>query len=170
MRIFLFTLLLLSLCLPASQRAVAAEDSDDGVLLEFGGAVERSLHDGDVGKGPAVGLEFTPLPDKLEIEAGVTHLTGEDHSEWETDIIFNRPLYATESTELEIGVGPEWVHATGEGKAQDSAAAELQLEWMVWPWVTHRVGFFIEPSYDYAFSRGHEQSLAVSMGLLIPLR
>jgi len=29
---------------------------------------------------------------------------------------------------------------------------------------------FLEPSYNYSFSNGHEQSLGVTMGLLIPIQ
>jgi hypothetical protein len=30
-------------------------------------------------------------------------------------------------------------------------------------------GWFVEPGYRYAFSRGHDQSLAVNIGLLVAL-
>jgi hypothetical protein len=33
----------------------------------------------------------------------------------------------------------------------------------------HRFGWYVEPSYDYSFGRGHEQSLGVSGGLLIAM-
>ncbi len=31
-------------------------------------------------------------------------------------------------------------------------------------------GWFVEPSYSYSFSQGHEQSSGVSAGTLIPFR
>jgi hypothetical protein len=38
---------------------------------------------------------------------------------------------------------------------------------MFWPSARHRVGWYLEPSYDYSFGRGHEQSVAITGGLLI---
>jgi divalent metal cation (Fe/Co/Zn/Cd) transporter len=32
-----------------------------------------------------------------------------------------------------------------------------------------KFGWFVEPSYSYSFNKEHEQSLGVSMGLLIPI-
>jgi hypothetical protein len=36
-------------------------------------------------------------------------------------------------------------------------------------WVTPQYGWFVEPSYSYAFSRGPDQNMAVNVGILIAL-
>lgn len=36
-------------------------------------------------------------------------------------------------------------------------------------WTTPQFGWFVEPSYSYAFTRGHDQNLAVNVGLLFAL-
>jgi hypothetical protein len=40
---------------------------------------------------------------------------------------------------------------------------------MFWPWPDRKLGWFLEPTYSYSFSKGHEQAAAVSVGLLIPI-
>jgi hypothetical protein len=40
---------------------------------------------------------------------------------------------------------------------------------MFWPTRKHRLGWFVEPSYDYSFAGGHQQSIGMSTGLLIGL-
>jgi hypothetical protein len=41
---------------------------------------------------------------------------------------------------------------------------------MFWPTPDRKFGWFLEPSYTYSFSNGHEQSLGVSVGLLVPIK
>ena len=48
-------------------------------------------------------------------------------------------------------------------------AGEVVLEFQIWPWSERRVGWFMEPIYSYSFVREHEQSLGLSVGLLIPI-
>jgi hypothetical protein len=40
---------------------------------------------------------------------------------------------------------------------------------MFWPSADRKLGWFLEPSYSNSFIGGHEQSLGVSVGLLIPI-
>ena len=40
---------------------------------------------------------------------------------------------------------------------------------MYWPTRERRFGFYLEPAYSYSFASGHEQSLSISVGLLIPI-
>jgi hypothetical protein len=68
------------------------------------------------------------------------------------------------------GVGPEWIHARQFGMVTtNSIGAEAVADFMFWPSAKHRFGWYVEPSYDYSFGRGHEQSLGVSGGLLIAI-
>jgi hypothetical protein len=43
------------------------------------------------------------------------------------------------------------------------------LDFMFWPWKDRTVGWFIEPSYGYSFGHEHEQTVSISVGLLIPI-
>jgi hypothetical protein len=67
------------------------------------------------------------------------------------------------------GVGPEWVHTREPGMAANSIAGEAVLDFMFWPGGKHKFGWFLEPSYDYNFARGHERSFGISGGLLIAI-
>ncbi len=55
------------------------------------------------------------------------------------------------------------------GRSDDAWGAEAALDFMFWPWAGRKVGWFMEPSYGYSFGAGHEQSLSMSVGLLIPI-
>jgi hypothetical protein len=65
---------------------------------------------------------------------------------------------------------PEWVHTRQYGVTTNSIAAEAVLDFMYWPSGKHRLGWFIEPGYEYNFGRGHERSIGASGGLLIAIR
>jgi hypothetical protein len=43
------------------------------------------------------------------------------------------------------------------------------LDFMFWPAKKHRFGWYLEPSYEYNFARGHEQGIGISGGLLIAI-
>jgi len=64
-----------------------------------------------------------------------------------------------------IGIGPEWTFS----RAGTKIASEVALDFMFWPTLDRKFGWFLEPSYGYSFSTGHEQSLGASVGLLIPI-
>ena len=51
----------------------------------------------------------------------------------------------------------------------DEVGAEVAGDFMYWPSPERRFGFYLEPAYGYSFSRGHDQSVSVSVGLLIPI-
>ena len=44
-----------------------------------------------------------------------------------------------------------------------------QTEWMIWPSADRKFGWFVEPTYSYSFSRGHEQAIGVTTGLTIAI-
>jgi hypothetical protein len=66
--------------------------------------------------------------------------------------------------EFFVGAGPQWRNAIG---GSTKAGVELALDFMFWPTTDRKLGWFLEPSY--AFVGGHEQSLGVNVGLLIPI-
>jgi hypothetical protein len=140
---------------------MAGDDEDRrAAVLEFGTAAEWGLGDGKTSLGPNVAVEVTPIEHWLEIEAGLTPLFSKDSTAWEADLIFKKPFQLSRNVEFMVGVGPQWSSAGSVGTV-------AVLDFMFW--TTPQYGWFVEPSYSYAFTRGHEQSLAVNVGLLIAL-
>jgi hypothetical protein len=91
-------------------------------------------------------------------------------SEWDTDFVFKRPFDLSPSVEFEPGIGPVWIHTVSGGRSTDAIGAEAVAESMFWPTPDRKFGWFLEPSYTCSFGPGHEQSLGVSVGLLIPIK
>jgi len=139
-------------------------------IVEFGGAGSWNIKDGGGSFGPTVAVEFTPIEKWLEIEAGVTPLFARHSTEWSTDPLFKKPWTASKKAEFMMGVGPEWVHARNKGVTTNSVSVEVAPDFMFWPSGKHRFGWYLEPAYEYNFGRGHEQSLGISVGLLIGIR
>ena len=71
--------------------------------------------------------------------------------------------------ELEAGVTSSF--GRDAGASTNSVAREAVLDFMFWPvrW-KHKFGWYVEPSYEYNFRRGHERSIGVSFGLLVAIR
>jgi hypothetical protein len=142
-----------------------AEDKEPSAVVEIGGAGEWSLRNGSFSLGPSIAVEVTPLKDWLELEAGFTPLFSSGYPEWSTDLLFKKPFTLSNTVEFMVGAGPEWTYTMGGGKI----AGEFALDFMFWPLPERKFGWFLEPSYSYSFSKGHEQSLGVSAGLLIAI-
>jgi hypothetical protein len=155
----------------AGAPAQTARSTDEpAAILEIGAAPSASLSGDGATVGPDLAVEFTPIEHWLELEFGVSPQFRRHHSaEWNTDLLFKKPWDLSRRFELMAGLGPEWVHSKAPGAKRNSLAAEAALDLMYWPTPKHRFGLFIEPAYDYNFSRGHEQSFAVSFGLLIAI-
>jgi hypothetical protein len=146
-----------------AQPALAGErpgDDDHGAVLELGAAGERGLQDGKSSFGPSVAVEVTPIEHWLEIEAGLTPLQSRGGTEWEADLVFKKPFQLTRNVEFMVGAGPQWSSA-------GVMSVTTVLDFMIW--TTPQYGWFVEPSYSYGFNRGHDQNLAVNVGLLIAL-
>jgi hypothetical protein len=105
----------------------------------------------------------------LELETGVTAAFRHHSTEWDTDLLFKKPWTLSQKVEFMFGVGPEWVHVREYGMTTNSVAGEAVLDFMFWPSAKHRLGWYLEPGYDYNFGRGHERSLGISGGLLIAI-
>ncbi len=141
-----------------------AEEREPSAIIEIGGAGDWGLP-GASSFGPSAAIEFTPIEHWLEIEAGVSMLFGGSQTEWDTDLLFKKPFTLSKTVEFMIGVGPEWTFSREGTKI----AGEVAADFMFWPTPDRKYGWFLEPSYSYSFSQGHEQSLGVSAGLLIPI-
>jgi len=148
--------------------AAAQDDHEPSAILEVGGAGEWGLKGGS-SYGPSLAVEMTPIENWLELEGGVSAMFSRGQTEWNTDFLFKKPFTLSKTVEFMFGVGPEWQHTVTAGKFADTLAGEVALDFMFWPWEGRKYGLYLEPSYDYGFSPGHEQSFSVSAGLLIPM-
>ena len=117
---------------------------------------------------PNFAVETTPIENWLEVEAGVSPFYTRNATEWDTDLLFKKPWTISPKAEFMLGVGPQWVYLRQNGKTTNSTAGEVAGDFMFWPAHKHRFGWFLEPAYDYSFARGHQQSIGMSGGLLIP--
>ncbi len=158
------------LCSGSAFAQPADQDPEPAAILELGGAASWNLKGGGSSFGADVAAEITPIENWLEIEAGVTPLFTRHSTEWDTDVLFKKPWTLSKKAEVMFGVGPEWVHIRQYGIVTNSVALEAALDFMFWPSGKHRFGWYLEPSYDYSFGRGHEQSLGITGGLLIAIQ
>jgi hypothetical protein len=164
-------LLSVSIILGSEMAFAQSVDRDPVAIVELGGAADWSLKNGGSSFGVDAAVEVTPIENWLELEAGVTPLFSRHHStEWNTDLLFKKPWTLSNKAELMVGIGPEWVHTREPGMRANSIAGEAVLDFMFWPGGRHRLGWFLEPGYDYNFTRGHERSFGISGGLLIAIR
>jgi hypothetical protein len=109
----------LFLC-PETAVAQSAE-KEPVAIAELGGAGSWNIEGGGGSFGPTVAVEFTPIENWLEIEAGVTPLFARHSTEWDTDLLFKKPWTLSKKVEFMLGVGPEWVHARNGGVTTNSA-------------------------------------------------
>ena len=149
--------------------AVLAEDRKPLAILQLGTAAEWGLNNGSSGFGPTAAVEFTPIKNWLEVETGVSTLFSKGKTDWDYDFIFKKPFELSPYVEFEPGLGPVWMHTLSGGRTTNAIGAEAIFEFMFWPTLDRKYGWFLEPSYTYSFAHGHEQSFGVSAGLLIPI-
>ena len=146
------------------------QEPEPAAIVELGGAASLGLKGGGSSFGGDLAVEFTPIEKWLEIEAGTTPLFQRHSTEWDTDLLFKKPWTLSEKVEFMLGVGPVVWYIQGRmAVTTNSLGGEVALDFMFWPSSKHRLGWFIEPGYDYSFARGHEQSIGISGGLLIAI-
>jgi len=129
-----------------------AEDQEPFAVIELGAATERSMQDGTYGFGPSASVELPVVNDWLEIETGIAPLFRPGQTEWQVELLFKKPFTINAHVEFMVGVGPQLSYATAGGGT--TIASEFALEWMIWPTKDRKFGWFIEPTYGYAFSPG----------------
>ena len=83
-----------------------AEEKEPSAIIELGGAGEWGIP-GSSSFGPSAAVEFTPIKDWLEIEAGVAPLFSGGRTEWDTDLLFKKPFTLSDKVEFMIGAGPQ---------------------------------------------------------------
>ena len=156
---------------PFTPASNAPQDADDTVaILEVGASTNWNFSGGAATFAPNLAAECTPIENWLELEAGVSPFYTHHATEWDTDFLIKKPWDLSKRAEFMLGVGPQWVHLRQNGKTTDSFSAELAGDFMFWPTVKHRFGWYLEPAYDYSFAGGHPQSIGMSAGLLISIR
>jgi hypothetical protein len=164
-RFLWWSVLLVGLASASAQTA----DREPVAIVEVGGAASAGLAGGGSSYGGDLAVEVTPIENWLELEAGTTPLFRRHSTEWDTDLLFKKPWTISERVEFMIGVGPEWIHTRAYGMTSNSVGGEAVLDFMFWPSAKHRLGWYVEPAYDYSFGRGHERSVGVTGGLLIAI-
>ena len=143
------------------------EDKDPIAIVELGAATSWNFSGGAATFAPNLAAEVTPIENWLELEAGVSRFYTRKSTEWDAYLLFKKPWTISRKAEFMVGVGPEWVHLKQNGKVTNSISGEIAGDFMFWPTGKHRFGWFLEPAYDYSFAGGHQQSIGVSVGLLI---
>ena len=147
-----------------------AANADPNVILELGGAASKNIKEAGSTGGGNIAVEFTAIERWLEIEIGTTPVFAHHLKEWDTDVLFKKPWTLTEKVEFMAGAGPAWVNTRQNNVTRNSLAGEIVADFMFWPSGKHRFGWFVEPSYEFAFGPGHERSIGVSAGLLLGIR
>lgn len=149
--------------------AQAVEEEKERAVVEVGAAAFRSITDSGNSFGPDLAVEITPIKNWLELEFGTTALFRRHSTEWGTDLLFKKPWDISPKVEFMFGVGPEWDHTNQFGMKSNSVSAEAVGDFMFWPSRKHRFGWYLEPTYEYNFAHGHEQSIGITGGLLISI-
>ena len=148
---------------------VQEKEKEPAAILEIGAAGEWALTHGTPSYGPSVAVEVTPIKEWLEIEAGTTPFFSRGQTEWDTDLLFKKPYGLSKTAEFMFGIGPEWAHTIQGAKSSNALGGEAALDFMLWPWQKRRFGWYLEPTYGYSFASGHDQSMSVTVGLLIAI-
>jgi hypothetical protein len=167
-KIVAFGALLLNLTSASGQ--TVDKEPEPVAIVELGGAASRSTSEGVSSFGPTVAVEMTPIEKWLELEGGITSLFTRHSTEWDADLLFKKPWTLSNKVEFMFGVGPEWVRTRKGGVTMNSVAGEAVLDFMFWPSVKRRFGWYLEPGYEYNFGPGHEKSVGISFGLLIAVQ
>jgi hypothetical protein len=162
-------LLIASLLSFAGAAFPQSQGKESAAVLELGAAADRSLTESQSSVGATVAVEVEPIENWLELEAGVTPLFRRHATEWAIDLLFKKPWTLSDRTEFMIGVGPEWIHTNAYGVKTNSVGVEIAPDFMFWGSRKHRFGWYLEPSYEYKLGHSHEQSLAITGGLLIAI-
>ena len=159
----------LLLCAANTAAQSVEKEKEPAAVIELGGAAFRNVTGGASSFGPSVAAEVTPIEKWLELEVGTTALFRRHSTEWGADLLFKKPWDLSPKVEFMLGLGPEWVHSNQYGKTTNSVSVEAMADLMFWRSAKHRFGWYLEPTYEYNFARGHEQSVGLTAGLLISL-
>jgi hypothetical protein len=148
-----------------SVASVAPTDEEHSIVYELGWAGDYSHAEGFHAKGATFAFEVTPVPDRLELEVGVTAIRAKGVTETSIDLLFKKPWTISKHIEFMAGIGPEAIHATG-AEAGTFWGLSVVGDLMFWP--TKNVGLYVEPGYEAAFRAGTtRQGFAMAAGLIV---
>jgi hypothetical protein len=148
------------LVLSAMAAVALAEEKEPVAVLELGGAGSWDVR-GRASFGPSSAVEFEPMKNYVVMEVGVTpFFDNRGHADWDFDLLFRHSFDLSKKVEFEPGIGPTW-SSSGQFGAQAS------FELMIWPWQERKFGWFVDPSYSASFAPGHQQSVGLTVGILI---
>jgi hypothetical protein len=148
-----------------SVASVPTKDEEHSIVYELGWAGDYSHAEGVHARGATFAFEVTPVPDRLELEVGVTAIRASGVTETSVDLLFKKPWTLSKRIEFMAGVGPEVIHATG-AEAGTFLGLSAVGDLMFWP--MRNVGLYVEPGYEAAFRAGTtRQGFAMAAGLLI---
>ena len=146
-------------------RPPAATDDDHAIVFELGWAGSYSHGEGLHARGATFAFEVTPVPDRLELESGVTLIRANGSTETSIDLLFKKPWTLSRTVEFMAGVGPEIGFASGSDSGTFwgvSAVGDL----MFWP--RKNLGWYLEPGYEADVRNGATRSgFAIAGGLII---
>jgi hypothetical protein len=71
--------------------AVRSNDTDHSIIFELGWAANYSRAEGLHARGATFAFEVTPIPDRLELECGVTAIRAHGATETSVDLLFKKP-------------------------------------------------------------------------------
>jgi hypothetical protein len=151
-----FTVVVLISVAPAG-----AEEKEPFAVIELGSAAAWDLPGGR-GLGPSAAIEFQAAKN-ISVEGGLSPLfNNQGRADWEFDVVVHRQFDLSETIEFEPGIGPTWSNSGQFG-------ATGSLEFIVWPRKDRKLGWFVDPTYSVSFAAGHQQSLGLTVGLLIAI-
>jgi hypothetical protein len=140
------------------QAQAEEKENEPFAIIEFGAA--GAWEGASSSFGPSVAVEFSPLKN-FEIEPGLTlFFDKQGHAEWDTDLSFRRSFDLSKTVELEPGIGLSWSSSSQLG-------AVASVEFQIWPWQERKVGWFVEPSYSVSLTPVHQQSVGLTVGILV---
>ncbi len=147
--------------------ALAQQKTEPIAIFEVGDAPGWSVTGAGSTNSPTVAVEATPIENWLELELGTTPSFSHHVTTWDTDLLFKKPWTVSKKLEIMAGIGPTWIHARDHGISVNSVGVEVALDFMYWPYRSRRFGWYFEPAYEYDFTKGRDQSVGFSAGLLI---
>jgi hypothetical protein len=113
------------------------KEPEPAAIVELGGAASWNVGNGGSSAGADTAIQFTPIENWLEIEAGTTPLFTRHSTEWDTDLLFKKTWTLSKKAEFMVGIGPEWVHTSQSGMKTNAIGAEFALDFMYWPGAKH---------------------------------
>ncbi len=141
------------------------EEADHSIVVGVGGAAELELADGSVHPGGNVFVEWVAIESWLELEVGVSAQRSEGGPQLPVDLLFKKPFRIARWAEFMVGAGPEVVTTVAGANKGTHVGGEVALDLMFWTW--HRVGFWVEPSYDFVLQNGVSHGVGSTGGIML---